>query len=372
MPDAVMRPLLRFWPVLIWLVLACAFTLSVASMNAVKQVEEPLGRTFWYSGAEWIFYGLMSPLMVWAARRARFERDAAWSTAALLFGCWLVFHVVVSLCIAGGELVMRIGPAERVFPAFWPHYMMYLTKRAALTALVCSGIVVVVRSVALARVAQERERRAGQLEAALAKARLEVLKGQLQPHFLFNALNTVSSLIQAEPEKAEAVLARIGDLLRMTLQEANNSAIPLRREVAFLERYLDIQQMRFADRLRVVLDVPADVSEALVPTLLLQPLAENAIRHGIEPRPAGGTLRLSAARSGGELCIELHDDGVGISADGRNGHGTAGHGVGLANTRQRLEELYGARHHFSVAPDPAGGTVVTIRIPWQAEDGEHD
>ncbi len=364
------KPLPRLWPLLIWVAIAAAFTTSVAGSNAIKAHQEPLGLTFWYSGAEWFVYGALAPFVMAFSRRLSFARNALPRTIVLLLAGWLVFHLATWVMFGTVEWIFHIGAADRAWPTYSRLLILYFTKRAAFTLLVYAGIVVVAHLGALSRMVRERETRAAQLEAALAKARLEVLKGQLQPHFLFNALNTVSSLIHSEPEKAEAVLARIGDLLRMTLQEGSNAAIPLRREVAFLERYLDIQQMRFADRLRVVLDVPANVGEALVPTLLLQPLAENAIHHGIEPRPAGGTLRLSAARSGNELCVELHDNGVGISTDGRNGHGTAGHGVGLANTRQRLEELYGARHHFSVAPDPAGGTVVTIRIPWQVEDAE--
>jgi two-component system LytT family sensor kinase len=364
------RPSIHLWPLLIWAAIAAAFTISVAGSNAIKAHPEPIWLTFWYSGAEWFVYGALAPFVMAFARRLSFARIALPRTIALLAAGWLAFHVSTWLIFGTIEWIFHIGAPDREWPTYSRLLILYFTKRAAFTLLVYAGIVVVAHLGALRRLAQERETRAAQLEAALATARLEVLKGQLQPHFLFNALNTVSSLIHAEPEKAEAVLARIGDLLRMTLQEANNAAIPLHREVAFLERYLDIQQMRFADRLRIVIDVPDDVSDALVPTLLLQPLAENAIRHGIEPRPAGGTLRLLAGRSGNELCLELHDDGVGISADGRNGHGTAGHGVGLANTRQRLEELYGAQHHFSVKPDPAGGTVVTIRIPWQVEGAD--
>jgi two-component system LytT family sensor kinase len=369
--HAALQPLSRWWPFLIWVAIAAAFTTSVAGSNAIKAHSEPVSLTFWYSGAEWFVYGALAPLVMAFSRRLSFARDALPRTVALLVLGWLAFHITTWVIFGTIEWVFRIGLPDREWPTYSRLLILYFTKRAAFTLLVYAGIVVVAHLGTLRRLARERETRAAQLETALAKARLEVLKGQLQPHFLFNALNTVSSLIHAEPEKAEAVLARIGDLLRMTLQEGNNAAIPLSREVAFLERYLDIQQMRFADRLRVVLDVPPEVSDALVPTLLLQPLAENAIRHGIEPRPAGGTLRLSADRSGNELCIELHDDGVGIQADGRNGHGTAGHGVGLANTRQRLEELYGPRHHFSVKPDPEGGTVVTIRIPWQVEGPVH-
>ena len=367
MSHAVTRPLFRFWPFLIWVAIAAVFTISVAGSNAVKAHSEPLGLTFWYSGAEWFVYGALAPLVVAFAPRLSLARDALPRALALLAAGWLVFHLTTWLIFGSIEYLLHIGAADREWPTYSRLLVLYFTKRAAFTLMVFAGIVVVAHLGALRRLAHERETRAAHLEAALAKARLEVLKGQLHPHFLFNALNTVSSLIHAEPEKAERVLARIGDLLRMTLQEGRAAAIPLSREVAFLERYLDIQQMRFADRLRVVIDVPASVGDALVPTLLLQPLAENAIRHGIEPQSSGGTLRLSASRRGEELCIELHDDGVGITADGSNGRDTAGCGVGLANTRQRLEELYGDRHHFSVTPDPQGGTVVRIRIPWQVE-----
>ncbi len=174
-----------------------------------------------------------------------------------------------------------------------------------------------------------------------------------------------------DPERAELVLSRLGDLLRLTLQEGDRGEVPLERELEFLERYTEIQRVRFADRLSVVIDVPAECRAGLVPTLLLQPLVENAIRHGIEPRASRGTVTVGARREGDTLRVWIHDDGIGIGPDGRNGLATDGHGVGLANTRQRLEQLHGASHVFTVGQRTGGGTAVEITLPWR-EEGERN
>lgn len=353
------------WPILAWIGLSLAFAMSVAGMNAVKAIEEPFAVTWWFSGSEWLFYGALSPLVAALVRRLPFEPPQLPRTIAVLGLGWVVFHAVVWSAYSAMEQLLQVGVPPREMPGYSLMLFTFLTKRAAFTLLVYAGIVVVTRLRTLAVVARERELRAAHLETALATARLGALQGQLQPHFLFNALNTVASLIPGEPDKAEAVLARIGDLLRITLQEGNVAMVPLERELEFLERYLDIQRLRFADRLRVEMDVAEDARTGLVPTLLLQPLAENAIKHGIEPLPAGGTLRIGAVRDGEQLRITVHDTGVGITTSGTNGRDTAGHGVGLANTRLRLAEMFGEAARFTVAPATGGGTLVTIVLPWR-------
>jgi signal transduction histidine kinase len=362
------RPAVPVWPVLVWVGLSLAFTMSAAGMNAVKAVEEPFAVTWWYAGSEWLFYGALSPFVVALVRRLSFERPHLPRTIALLGLGWLVFHVVLWSAYSLVEQLLRIGSPPREMPGYQLMLFTFLTKRAAFSLMVFLGIVVVTRLRTLAAVARERQLRAAHLETALATARLDALQGQLQPHFLFNALNTVASLIPAEPEKAEAVLARIGDLLRITLQEGNVAMVPLERELDFLERYLDIQRLRFADRLRVEMAVSAEAQRAMVPTLLLQPLAENAIKHGIEPLPAGGTLRIAGARDDGQLRITVRDTGVGITSNGTNGRDTAGHGVGLANTRLRLTEMFGEAARLTVAPATGGGTLVEIVLPWREGD----
>jgi len=208
---------------------------------------------------------------------------------------------------------------------------------------------------------RERERAAERLAAGLAVARLQALKMQLQPHFLFNTLHAISALIPADAQPARRMVARLGDLLRISLDHEETPEVTLRDELAFLEPYLEIEQARLGDRLTVAMDIDPDALDARVPHLMLQPLVENAVRHGISPRIEPGTVRISAARStSGVLEIEVRDDGPGVE---RDAHASARKGVGLSNIRTRLEQLYGNEHRFELRTHPEGGAVVRITLP---------
>lgn len=205
--------------------------------------------------------------------------------------------------------------------------------------------------------ARARER----LEARLARAQLEALELQLHPHFLFNTLNAITALIAQEPRSAERIVNGLSELLRFSLSRAGEQEVTLERELDLLGRYIEIQEVRFPDRLQVDVDVESDSMVALVPSMILQPLVENAIRHGIGPRAAGGHVEVRAAREGDILRLTVRDDGLGAAAkaasEGRSG-------VGLANTRARLQHLYGERQEMHAGPIPAGGYLVTIDIPF--------
>jgi len=207
------------------------------------------------------------------------------------------------------------------------------------------------------RQARDRE----QLEGELARAELRSLKLQLHPHFLFNALNTVTALLASDPRGAERVVTALSELLRFSLRHAGDQEIALEREVEVLHRYVDIQQLRFPDRLQVEFDIDPAVAGALVPNLLLQPLVENAIRHGIAPRATGGRVRVRASREGDRLHLSVCDNGVGATRGAR-----AGAGVGLGNTRARLRYLYGDGHEFRAGAGDGdeGGFAVHIAIPY--------
>lgn len=212
--------------------------------------------------------------------------------------------------------------------------------------------------------AQMRDRE--QLQAELARAQLRSLELQLQPHFLFNTLNTITALLRTDARGAEQVVASLSELLRFSLHGAAQQEVPLERELEVLRRYVEIQQVRFSDRLTVELAVDPAAARALVPGFLLQPLVENSIRHGIAPRAAGGTVRVAIARLGEELQIAVTDDGVGAGAAGcgrRPGEGgERGEGVGLGNTRARLRHLYGERHRFEAGARAAPGSGFEVRI----------
>jgi sensor histidine kinase YesM len=218
---------------------------------------------------------------------------------------------------------------------------------------------------------RERELRASQLESQLAQAQLQALKMQLHPHFLFNTLNGIAGLVRDRNNKAAvSMIAGLSDLLRHTLENAGRQEVPLREELEFLELYLDIQQMRFPDRLNVQMKIATEALDAQVPNLILQPLVENAIRHGVSLRASSGTVGVSARRDDGFLEMKVYDDGPGLNsqliAEDRAGHGG---GIGLSNTRARLRQLYGERYRFDVHDRDEGGVEAVISIPF-ASGGE--
>jgi len=215
--------------------------------------------------------------------------------------------------------------------------------------------------------ASARQLRATQLEAAVAHAQLAALKTQLHPHFLFNALNSVSSLVGDEPRAAQKMISRLGELLRTTLADGGGEW-PLRRELEVLGGYTSIEEVRFGSRLNVAVECEPDALRATVPALLLLPLVENAILHGIQPTMSGGTVSVSARRDDDWLDIEVSDDGAGLPTAG------AVERIGLSNTRQRLEKRFGDRQRFEIASRAPAGTRVRIRIPWAvapAEEASH-
>jgi signal transduction histidine kinase len=209
-----------------------------------------------------------------------------------------------------------------------------------------------------------RDRR--ELEVRLAQAQLQTLKLQLHPHFLFNALNTVTALLRTDPDGAERTLSALSETLRFSLRHAGAHEVPLARELEFLHHYLGIQQIRFQHRLSVVFNVAADARQALVPSLILQPLVENAIRHGIEPRASGGRVDIGAARVNGRLRLTVRDNGVGL----RTNPSHSGHGIGLSNTQERLARMYGDSHTFELRAGETGGVAVSIEIPYRQAGDE--
>ena len=212
--------------------------------------------------------------------------------------------------------------------------------------------------------ALETQRRAlneQRLAARLASAELQVLKMQLQPHFLFNTLNTIYNLAPQNSRKAQTMIARLSDLLRLSLDHVSSNMVPLQQELEFLENYLDIEKTRFEERLHVVREIDPEALDAAVPNLLLQPLVENAIRHGIGKKAAGGTIEIRAAKVGARLKITITDDGRNPTG------GNSPSGIGLANTRARLAQLFGKDFVFELRP--AGeGTQVVIDFPFQSSE----
>ena len=215
----------------------------------------------------------------------------------------------------------------------------------------------------------ERERSLA-AEAAAHRAQLEALRYQINPHFLFNALNAVSTLVtERRNDEASRMLSRVSDFLRLTLTTPVRDEVALADEVDYVKRYLDIERVRFGERLRTEIDVGSDAWEASVPAFVLQPLIENAVRHAIAPRESGGSIVIEARRSADTLRVSVIDDGPGIKDDGRgNGAGR----IGLANTRDRLRRLYGDRGRLELVNAASGGTRASIEIPFRRQVGDRD
>jgi LytS/YehU family sensor histidine kinase len=223
------------------------------------------------------------------------------------------------------------------------------------TYAVVAGIA---HALAYARVLREREVAREQLQTQLARAQLQALKAQLHPHFLFNTLQAISTLVHLDPGRAERVIGSLSELLRGALAHHDAQEVTLREELAALHPYLEIERTRLGARLAVELEIDPEALDARVPHLLLQPLAENAVRHGIAPLRGGGRLEITARRSNQTLRLSISDDGAGIAGPPREG------AVGLANTRARLERLYGSAHTFLIHSAPSRGTRVELELPF--------
>jgi len=233
--------------------------------------------------------------------------------------------------------------------------------------LITYGLVVAAyQSMVYHRAVRDRDQRAARLELDLARAHLETLGGRIRPHFLFNTLNTIASMVRADPPKAEAMIGQLSDLLRASLRSDPERKIRLDEELVLVSQYLEIERTRFADRLRVSVLASDGAHGALVPHLILQPLVENAVRHGIAPREGPGSIVVRAGKRDGYLAVEIEDDGVGM---GNAPPAREGGGVGLSTVRSRLAYIYGSDHRFEVRPVIPTGTRVQFEIPYEVAAG---
>ncbi len=294
---------------------------------------------------DWYLWGLLAPGIIWLAYRFPFERKR-WASS-------VVVHLVAGVGIALLKWWM-----DNLFR----HYVLGLPKGMLLVYVFHGNLVTYWILVATAQGYlyyqryRQGELRSAELSAQLAEAQLQALRMQFHPHFLFNTLNSIATLIHTDPDAADRMTARLSDLLRLTLENVGVQEVPLARELEFLERYLEIERTRFSDRLIVRIDVAPDTLDARTPYLILQPLVENAIRHGIATRSSPGTVIICAARDDGMLALEVKDDGPGMPPDAK-------HGIGISSTRARLERLYGNAHRFELTNAAEGGLTVKLAFP---------
>jgi two-component sensor histidine kinase len=351
----------RVWLIafLVWTIPAVAFTALIAF--APEHSPNPSVFTvFVRQGLPWYYWALLTPVILSLAEilpldrapRARtFAMHAGFGIAAGLYFGLVWFVVLIAGTPPFGGAVIN-GRSMAFGLAFFVPFGcgVYATVAAVGYAMDFS------------RRLREREVVASQLQSQLKEAQLGALRMQLQPHFLFNTLNTIAMLVrEGETQTSVRMLARLSDLLRHLLEDEGDQEVPVREELDFLGRYLEIEQLRFRDRLHVQLNVDEGTRDAFIPNLLLQPIVENAIQHGIARRARAGALELNVARENGSLLLSVRDDGPGLSETFSLDNLT---GIGLRNTAARLHFLYGENATLDVRNAEEQGTVVTIRLPW--------
>ena len=376
-----LRQQLALWALVLglWCLLVTAFAGHLVFTNRLSWPEALV-----LSCRDWLPWVILAPLVAWLAFRFPLEARRLYSSVPIHILACMVAVVVCEILarppqVRPGRPGDRLGPPppmspqdeqdlRRPDPLRGPPplrpgmrgrnrpFFGNVLARAQFNIPIYWAIVSIVHTLRFYRRSQERELKARELEGRLVEAKLDSLRMQLHPHFLFNTLNAISTLVHKDPQAADEMIGNLSELLRATL-DVTSQEIPLRQELAFLDRYIEIQQARFGDRLRVEKHIDAAALEILVPALVLQPLVENAIRHGIEPKTTEGVVVLSARRQPAALLLTVRDNGVGIQQLSN------GDGIGLANTRARLQELYGNRAHLTMTSPAEGGCSIELEIP---------
>ncbi|HET8897648.1 MAG TPA: histidine kinase [Rhodanobacteraceae bacterium] len=339
-----------------WTLLGLSYALS-AGLSASSEGEVAnWGRLLtWYLAGYWLWM-LLAPII---ARLGDRTATASWRG-------FCAVQIPASVLMSLAQLVVHVG----IYWAFWhasittaDSFGGYLKREfvfnfyfAQLTYWVIHAVQ---RGMASRRHLRDERWRNAQLETQLAQSQLQALRMQLQPHFLFNTLNAISALTLADPMQARQMIARLGDLLRLTLEERHAQTVSLARELELVRAYLDIQRIRFRDRLAIHIDASAESLGATLPGMILQPLVENALQHGLSQQMRGGNLWLVARREGRQLHLRVEDDGAGLPPGGGND------GVGLGNTRARLAMLFGADAQLTLCPRVGGGTLVQLHLPFR-------
>jgi two-component system LytT family sensor kinase len=333
---------------LVWLAWTL-FALFAASQNYLSRA--------YYTPIEWgpalrlalldgYVWALLTPAVFWVVARIDPRRgNLRWS---------IPLAVVASLVFAAGHLAL--------FMQVMPHLGFPVSRlaRNAIPSTKLHSNILTCWALMGIQYYLARERRARELAARLEVAQLEALRMQLEPHFLFNTLHAISALMYRDVEGADRMITRLSDFLRLTLDSAGQQEVTLMREMEYLDKYLEIEQVRFGDRLEVRRSIAPGTLDLMVPNLALQPLVENAVRHGIAPRAEGGRIEVVARVDGGSLVVEVSDSGPGAA-------GAIREGLGISNTRARLEQLYGAAFRLELGNAPAGGFRARMRIPAHSE-----
>jgi len=359
-----------------WLLIVGAWS-TVAFLTAVNRVLAPRGggpaewtqlpAAFGREMFEYGFFIVLTPIVFWLARRFPLERPGILRNGAL----HLVTAVTAAVTVDATDMVVRrllVEPSAHLAGA---SVLRVITRLWFINELVVYFVILAggfARDYYLQKKQRQEEaerlqERASALEQQLAEARLEALRMQLNPHFLFNTLHAVSTLVGKDPDGVRRMIARLSDLLRRVLDESAPQEIALSEELDMIEDYFEIQKIRFQGGLEVHIDVPESLRRAQVPHLILQPLAENAVKHGASQVRGTGRIEIRARRRGDGLALAVLDNGPGLPDDHRDTDG-----VGLQNVAARLRELYGQEASLDAATNAKGGVVTTIRLPYHTRD----
>ena len=343
-------------PLVVWSLIALCF--AGQFYISISQLGRPIlwRQVLIYSLADWYVFALLSFIPVHLARHLNLE-GKGWGRSLIIHLGASVFFSLAYVALRGLVTLWHGSPDGRVLTLKDTLPALFL-KTFYFNILIYWVVVSVTHAVGYYRKFQDRSLRMVELERSLMSAKLQALQMQLNPHFLFNSLNAIAELIHSKPDDAERMVTRLSQLLRAALDTSDTQQVPLERELDFVRQYLEVEQVRFGPRLNVTLSIPPETLAAPVPSLILQPLVENAIRHGIEAQSRPGRIRVEASRDGEDLILIVSDNGIGLPAGGLSREG-----IGLSNTRARLRELYREGGLMDLSSNPEGGCQVRIRLP---------
>lgn len=342
----------RLLPVCVWLIVALIFAAQLHLFASRAGGKMSWRDALIWEMPRWILWMLLAPLV---ARIARAYPVGKQQTARRI-----VFHLCCAVAFSLAHLLLFVLIFHGLRLMFGNQGSLLDTFTFAFTLDFHVGVAVY-GLIVLLRQSSDSEKRLSLLQSELMHAQLQALKMQLHPHFLFNTLNSISSYLRTDIEIADEMIGRLGDFLRLTLQTPGTQEIVLEKELDFLKRYLDIEQLRFQERLETRFEIDPAALPALVPNFILQPVVENAVRHGVSRRPGIAVIRIAARQQNGHLQITVHDNGPGLPE-------TLTEGIGISTTRNRLRQLYGDDAQFTLSNHPDGGALVTLGIPFHLSE----
>jgi signal transduction histidine kinase len=356
------RSPIRLRAILITAVLLTAFSTAMSYQLTPPGRPTPYVDNLLLNGFYWFTWAAVAPLIVWLTLRYRFERRS-WRGAALVHLPGVILFAELHIVLQEWFRRLVADYSGRTMNmTFWGGVQRAMIMYFDWEMMTYWAIVGVALAAVYYGEAEDRALTAAKLETKLVESQLQALQSQLHPHFLFNTLHAISTLMHRDVEAADRMISRLGELLRMTLDNVSHQEVTLKEELDFLGKYLQIEQTRFRDRLTVKFDVQPETLDGLVPWMLLQPLVENAIKHGISPQSGPGTIRIGARRDSHHLVMEVEDDGVGLSQEAVTALQS---GIGVSTTRARLQYQFGRDYRFEFRRRQKG-LLVTVAVPWRA------